>query len=97
MRGRLTILSLSVLLSLGALLFAVPAWAHHSNSAFYVEKIIEVKGVITKWEWVNPHTFIYIMLRRILPACSTPVNDPAVKKAQAPRGTPAPAARPAQR
>ena len=42
------------------MLVAVPAWAHHSNSAFYVEKIIEVKGVITKWEWVNPHTFIYL-------------------------------------
>ena len=60
MRVRLTKLSLSMSLSLGALLVAVPAWAHHSNSAFYVEKIIEVKGVITKWEWVNPHTFIYL-------------------------------------
>jgi len=60
MRVRLTILLLSVSLSLGAMLVAVPAWAHHSNSAFYVEKIIEVKGVITKWEWLNPHTFIYL-------------------------------------
>ena len=59
MRVRLTILSVSV--SLGALLLvSVPAWAHHSNSAFYIEQIIEVKGVITKWEWVNPHTFIYL-------------------------------------
>jgi hypothetical protein len=58
MRVRLTILSLSAL-SLGAwLLDAVPASAHRSNSAFYVEKIIELKGVITKWEWINPHTFI---------------------------------------
>jgi hypothetical protein len=58
MRVCQTIWSLSVL-SLGALLlFAVPARAHHSNSAFYVEKIIELKGVITKWEWMNPHTFI---------------------------------------
>jgi len=39
---------------------AGPVSAHHSNSAFYVEKIIEVKGVITKWEWINPHTFIYV-------------------------------------
>ena len=53
-------ISLSVSLSLGALLIAVPAWAHHSNSAFYVEKIVEFKGVITKWEWVNLHTFIYL-------------------------------------
>jgi hypothetical protein len=58
MRVRLTRLSLWVL-ALGAwLLIAVPASAHHSNSAFYVVKIIELKGVITKWEWMNPHTFI---------------------------------------
>ena len=60
MKGRLTILSLFVSVALGALLVAVPVWAHHSNSAFFVEKIIELKGVITKWEWVNPHTFLYM-------------------------------------
>ena len=40
------------------LLFAGSVSAHHSNSAFYVEKIIELKGVVTKFEWINPHTFI---------------------------------------
>ncbi len=40
------------------LLSAGPVSAHHSNSAFYVEKIIELKGVVTKFEWINPHTFI---------------------------------------
>ncbi len=41
---------------------AGPVSAHHSNSAFYVEKIIEVHGVITKWEWINPHTFISVIV-----------------------------------
>src|SRR5712691_782620 len=53
MRVRLTTLVM-------LLLVAGPALAHHSNSAFYVEKIIELKGVITKWEWINPHTFISV-------------------------------------
>jgi hypothetical protein len=40
------------------LLCAGPVSAHHSNSAFYVEKIIELKGIVSKFEWINPHTFI---------------------------------------
>ena len=51
MRLRVTIL-VTLLLSAG------PVSAHHSNSAFYVEKIIELKGIVSKFEWVNPHTFI---------------------------------------
>ncbi len=38
----------------------VPLSAHHSNSAFQVDKIIELKGVITEWQWINPHTWIYL-------------------------------------
>jgi hypothetical protein len=53
MRPRVAILA-TLLLSAG------PVSAHHSNSAFYVEKIIELKGIVTKFEWINPHTFISI-------------------------------------
>ena len=49
---------LRVALLVTALLCAGPVSAHHSNSAFYVEKIIELKGIVTKFEWINPHTFI---------------------------------------
>ena len=49
---------LRVAMLVTALLCAGPVSAHHSNSAFYVEKIIELKGIVTKFEWVNPHTFI---------------------------------------
>jgi hypothetical protein len=46
----------------GALvLTAVPALAHHSFSAeFDGSKRIELKGVVTKLEWANPHTFFYV-------------------------------------
>ncbi|HWF10992.1 MAG TPA: DUF6152 family protein [Bryobacteraceae bacterium] len=46
----------------GALvLAALPALAHHSFSAeFDGSKRIELKGMVTKVEWANPHTFFYV-------------------------------------
>ena len=37
---------------------AAPALAHHSNSAFQVDKVIELKGTVSSWKWVNPHVWI---------------------------------------
>jgi Family of unknown function (DUF6152) len=38
-----------------------PLWAHHSFGAEYdATKPIAVTGVITKIEWTNPHSFIYL-------------------------------------
>lgn len=48
------------IVSAAVLLAAAPARSHHSNSAFEVEKIIELKGVVTRWQWVNPHTWIFL-------------------------------------
>src|SRR5215831_6887373 len=44
-----------------ALLFAlVPARAHHAVQAqFDVNKVIEKKGVLTKIDWINPHTYMH--------------------------------------
>jgi uncharacterized protein DUF6152 len=44
-----------------ALLFAVPAWSHHSNVAYEVTKVITVSGVVKEFEWVNPHTWLHIV------------------------------------
>jgi Family of unknown function (DUF6152) len=42
----------------GAMLLTLPAHAHHSNSAFYVEKVITIKGVVKEFRWTNPHTWL---------------------------------------
>ena len=45
----------------GLLLAAVPVWAHHAFSAeFDQNKPLKLKGTVTKWEVVNPHSWIHI-------------------------------------
>ena len=39
----------------------VPAFAHHSLAAEYDEKKpVTLKGVVTKFDWTNPHVFLYV-------------------------------------
>ena len=40
---------------------ALRAFAHHSFAAEYDEKkVITLKGVVTKFEWMNPHVRFYV-------------------------------------
>jgi hypothetical protein len=43
-----------------ALLVAPLAQAHHSNSAFYVTKVITIKGVVKEFKWTNPHVWVIL-------------------------------------
>src|SRR5262252_4356926 len=53
---------LAVLASAIALLgAAIPVFAHHSFAAeFDSAKPINLTGVVTKVEWMNPHTYFYV-------------------------------------
>jgi len=43
-----------------ALWLAPQARAHHSNVAFYVTKVVTVKGVVKEFRWTNPHTWVIL-------------------------------------
>jgi hypothetical protein len=49
-----------VMLTAVILMTAQPTLAHHSSAAFDLEHPTTVKGTVTKFEWSNPHAFIYI-------------------------------------
>ena len=45
----------------GVWLAAAPIGAHHSNAAMYdAEKRTVIKGEVTRIQWTNPHSYIYI-------------------------------------
>ncbi len=45
-------------LSLGALIVAVPMFAHHSGAAFETGKNLTIEGTVTEWFWANPHCLL---------------------------------------
>src|SRR5262249_30344322 len=52
---------LAILAAAGALLAAVPAWSHHAFSAeFDANAPVKLRGTVTKWELVNPHSWIHL-------------------------------------
>src|SRR5215471_2587219 len=42
---------------------ALPVRAHHSNSAYQVDKIITLTGTVKEWRWMNPHTWLYLIVK----------------------------------
>lgn len=51
--------------TVAALIFAAPAAAHHSFSAIFDSaKPVTVTGQVTRVEWMNPHTWIYVDVKK---------------------------------
>jgi hypothetical protein len=41
-------------------LLSAPAFAHHSTAEYDMGTLTNIKGTVTKFEWSNPHAYIYL-------------------------------------
>src|SRR5262245_48544993 len=46
-----------------AVAIAAPAFAHHSFAMFDANKIVTAKGTVKEFEWVNPHSWLRVMIK----------------------------------
>ena len=60
MRRKLAVAITGACLALGA----APLWAHHAfSSEFDVAKPLTLKGTLSKWEMINPHSWFHIEVK----------------------------------
>jgi len=58
----LSLIALAASLLLAA---AAPAFAHHAFAAeFDAKKPVKLRGTVTKMEWINPHTWLYLDVKK---------------------------------
>lgn len=46
--------------ALALLLCAASVSAHHSRAGFAMDSVVAVQGTVTRFDWSNPHVFIYV-------------------------------------
>src|SRR5262245_45393939 len=59
MHWRVTLLAAASALVVSAL----PAFAHHSNSAYQVDKIITLEATVNDWRRTHPHAWPYLSVK----------------------------------
>lgn len=57
MKNRILIIFLGVA---GLIVVSGPAYAHHGRSNYDVTHTTTVKGIVTEYEWSNPHVLIHL-------------------------------------
>ena len=51
-------LALSVAVTFAALLVSAPLLAHHGEANYDTDKVVSVKGTVSDFQFINPHTLI---------------------------------------
>jgi hypothetical protein len=54
---------MAVLVTCGWLLMAGSPGAHHSTSMYDNQNPVTITGTVKKFEWTNPHAFIYLEVK----------------------------------
>lgn len=52
-----------ILLMSGLLLASESVTAHHSYATFDMTTTASVQGTVMKWDWTNPHSFLYLAVQ----------------------------------
>jgi hypothetical protein len=52
--------ALILAVSFAALLVSAPLLAHHGEANYDTEKVVSVKGTVSDFEFINPHTLITV-------------------------------------
>ena len=61
MRVLSTVAAVAPALTVGLLMTGVPTDAHHASAPFYdQENEVETQGVVTRFVFRNPHSFLYV-------------------------------------
>ena len=48
---------------LAVLALAAPSFAHHSTSMYDMAHPVTVTGTVKRFEWTNPHAFVYLEVK----------------------------------
>lgn len=54
---------MAVLVTCGWLVMAGSPSAHHSTSMYDSQNPVTITGVVKKFEWTNPHAFVYLEVK----------------------------------
>ena len=63
MVSRRTFWLLSLAIGLGSALMITPVLAHHSTAMYDMNNPVTVTGVVKRFEWTNPHAFIFLEVK----------------------------------
>jgi hypothetical protein len=50
------------LAGVAASVFTLPAAAHHSFAMFDADKMVSLQGTVKEFEWVNPHSWLHVVV-----------------------------------